>query len=394
AYRFGQGRGGADQLRHRQRLHRLLEDDGERGRRGGGGGRRAARHRLRLQQQRPLRPARPPPRALHAAAGGGGRGGVGARRRRAGPGGRLGGDDAEREARRPRRPQRGGGRARHGALGRGGQAGGRAAVAVAGRPLPRRPGGRRGLGLRRRGLLPPGEGHGRSGRGDEALPRPRLLHGEDQDRRGAGHHGEGLAGGGRGADRGGAEAAGRRRRAPLRGRERPLRPARGAGLRRGAGALPAALVRGAVGPAGLRHPRDLGRALRRADRHRREPLLRRRRAQPGPARRPPPGPRRAPVRPGALLRAGGVHPHPERAANPRLVGAALRAARRAPVRAQHRGGLGPRRQRELPGGLRAFRRLRGQHPGAGQPDPLAGHPRHRLRGQVRPLRRAEGSGGV
>ena len=67
----------------------------------------------------------------------------------------------------------------------------------------------------------------------------------------------------------------------------------------------------------------------------------------------------------------------------RLEPAPLRAARRPPVRAQHRGRPRARRQRELPGRVRPVRRLRRRDAGRERPHPHARRSRHRLRGQGR-----------
>lgn len=76
-----------------------------------------------------------------------------------------------------------------------------------------------------------------------------------------------------------------------------------------------------------------------------------------------------------LIRHGGLRP------GARLVAAAVRAAWRPSVRAQHRGRLGAGRQRILSAGVRAVRRLRRHVCGGRQPRANAGHSRSRLRGQ-------------
>ncbi len=63
--------------------------------------------------------------------------------------------------------------------------------------------------------------------------------------------------------------------------------------------------------------------------------------------RPPARPRHPAIRPGPVLRPGRVPAHHRHAEGPRLVAAALRAARRPPVRAQHRRRPAMRRQRIL-----------------------------------------------
>ncbi|WP_431267235.1 enolase C-terminal domain-like protein [Dankookia sp. P2] len=90
-------------------------------------------------------------------------------------------------------------------------------------------------------------------------------------------------------------------------------------------------------------------------------------------------------RPGAVLRPRRVPADPGDARGARLVAAPLRSPWRAPVRAEHRGGPRPRRQRELPGGLRPLRRLRRCDAGAGQPHPHAGRAGHRFRAQGQSL---------
>ena len=75
----------------------------------------------------------------------------------------------------------------------------------------------------------------------------------------------------------------------------------------------------------------------------------------------------------------------------RLVAAALRAAWRAPVRAQHRRRPAMRRQRILSAGLRAVRRLRRRLPGGRRPRRPARRAGHRLRTQGRSVGGDEGS---
>ena len=96
-------------------------------------------------------------------------------------------------------------------------------------------------------------------------------------------------------------------------------------------------------------------------------------------------PRLAAVRSGAVLRAGRISAHARHAQRARLVAPALRAAWRASVRVEYRGGLGPRRQRVLSAGVRAVRRLCRQLQGQGQPRRHAGHSGHRLRGEERAI---------
>ena len=111
----------ADRLADPQRLYRLLEDDREPRRRcHRRGARRTACRRLRVQLERPLRPGRPDPRALPRPRPRSRSGEPPRReRRQSRPAQDLGGDDGEREARRPRRALGRGRHARHGGLGRG-----------------------------------------------------------------------------------------------------------------------------------------------------------------------------------------------------------------------------------------------------------------------------------
>ena len=95
----------------------------------------------------------------------------------------LGRDDAQREARRPRRALGRGRHDRHGGVGRGGEDRGQAAVPAARGALRRRRAEPRGLRLRRRRLLLPGQGPRRAAARDAQLPRSRLLGREDEDRR-------------------------------------------------------------------------------------------------------------------------------------------------------------------------------------------------------------------
>jgi L-alanine-DL-glutamate epimerase-like enolase superfamily enzyme len=96
---------------------------------------------------------------------------------------------------------------------------------------------------------------------------------------------------------------------------------------------------------------------------------------------------RAAVRSGAVLRPRRIPAHPRHARAARLDLAALRAAWRPPVRTQHRGRIGARRQRELSRRLRAVRRLRRRLPGRKLARPPPRPPRHRLRGEIGALPR-------
>ena len=125
----------------------------------------------------------------------------------------------------------------------------------------------------------------------------------------------------------------------------------------------------------------LGDALRAAARHRRKPVLDAGRAQPHPPWRPARRPRLAAIRSGVVLWAGRISAHARHAGDARLVAAALRAAWRASVRAQHCRRLGAWRQRVVSAGVRAVRRLRRRHQGQRQPHRHAGHSGHRLRGE-------------
>ena len=126
-------------------------------------------------------------------------------------------------------------------------------------------------------------------------------------------------------------------------------------------------------------------ALPTAARHRREPVLHARRAQPDPPRRLARRPRLAAVRSGAVLRAGRISAHARYAQRSRLVAPALCAAWRASVRFEHRSGLGSWRQRVLSAGVRAVRRLRRQLQSHGQPCRHAGRAGRRLRGKDRAI---------
>ena len=111
-------------------------------------------------------------------------------------------------------------------------------------------------------------------------------------------------------------------------------------------------------PLDYRPQRHAVRALPQPHRDRREPLLPPGRSQPHPLRRHAPRPRLHPGRPGPQLRAGRVPADPGHARPARLVVASLHPARRAPVLPAHRGRAQARRQRVLPRGVPAHRRLR------------------------------------
>ncbi|CAA9426184.1 MAG: mandelate racemase/muconate lactonizing enzyme family protein, partial [uncultured Ramlibacter sp.] len=365
-----------DQLAHPQRLHRFQQDDAQPG--GGGhrrGARRAARRRLRFQLQRPLWPGPADARALHPARAGS-RSGDAARcfrgQPRPAPG--LGHPVQERETRRPRRALGGHRHHRHGGVGRRGEDRGQAAVPVAGRALRRRQAAAEGLRLRRRWLLLPRQGrHATEGR-DAQVPRPRLLGREDEDRR--------RYAGRRPAPHrlGAVDPAGRP--APVRGRQRPLRPGHGNRLRQGPVAVRPVLVRGSGRPARLRVAGRAAQLLRQPDGDRREPVLDAGRAQPGPLRRHAPGPRLAAVRLRPQLWPGGVPAHAGHAQAARLVGRPLHPARRPPDVVGHRGRAGPGRQRVVPRPVPAIRRLPRWGAGARQPCRAARTAGHRLRRQI------------
>ncbi len=201
----------------------------------------------------------------------------------------LGHADDQREARRPRRALGRGRHDRHGGLGRGGQDRGQAAVPAARRALrPATAKPNRGVRLRRRRLLLPGPGPRGPGARDAQLPRPRLLGGQDEDRRR-------VAGRGLQAHRGGAEdcwaPASSWRSMPTAAstcRPRSTTPRRCRSTTCSGTRKPA--IRSTT------RCRPSWRSTTPADGHRREPVLDAGCAQPDPLRRHAPRPRLAAVR--------------------------------------------------------------------------------------------------
>ena len=164
-----------------------------------------------------------------------------------------------------------------GAVGRRRQDRGQAAASRAGRPLQRRQARRQDFLLRRRRLVLAGrDAPDRAGR-DAPPSRRRLHHAEDEGRRPAARRRHEARRGGE-VDPAGRHAA--------RGRRQlQVQPRRGARLREGAGAVQAALVRGAVRSARLCDARGDRLRLRRRAVDRREPVLDAGRGEPGAVRR-------------------------------------------------------------------------------------------------------------
>ena len=247
------------QFEHPQFQFRFFRDDHVG--RGGDhrrGPRRQAGDGLRVQFHRPLRLRRADARALHPPYPGG-RSAIAARRQRREfrPGKNSRRHAAAGEIRRPQRTL---GRDRHhrgGGLGRGGEDRRQAAASAAGRALQRRQGRDENVLLRRRRLVLPRPDHqGPAGR-DAPPSRCRLHHGEDEGRRRAACRRRAARRGGQEHPAGGRRACGRC--------QLEIHPRRGPGLRQGAGAVPVALVRGAVRSARItrRSPRSPGTTRRR-----------------------------------------------------------------------------------------------------------------------------------
>ena len=249
----------ADRLADPQRLHRFHQDDDEpRRRRDRRRARRPPRRRLRLQLQRPLRPGRPDPRAVRAAHPRG-RARQPARRSRRQPRSRprLGRDDGEREAGRPRRALGRGRHARHGGLGRGREDRRQAAVPPA-RRAPRPRGRSARLRLCRRRLLLSRQGPRGAARRRCARYLDRgYTRREDEDRRRRRSTRTAPASR-RCWPRSAPRAARRRRQRPFRSRDRDR-------LRQDAARLSAVLVRGGRRPARLRAAGGAGGVLSGAD---------------------------------------------------------------------------------------------------------------------------------